>query len=41
MKMFDDVGKRIIEILEETGDITILSVQTFFYTVRGNFAFSQ
>jgi phospholipid/cholesterol/gamma-HCH transport system permease protein len=35
--MFDDLGKRIVEALEETGEITILSAQTLFYTFKGNF----
>lgn len=35
--MFDDLGKRIIEALEETGEITILSAQTLLYSLKGNF----
>lgn len=37
--MFDDIGRRIVELLEEIGDITILSMQTLFYSARGNFSF--
>jgi len=39
--MFDDLGERIIVVLEEIGDITILSVQTIFYALRGTFNFSD
>jgi phospholipid/cholesterol/gamma-HCH transport system permease protein len=35
--MFDDLYKRINDTLEEIGDITILSVQTLFYSLKGNF----
>jgi phospholipid/cholesterol/gamma-HCH transport system permease protein len=41
MNMFGDLGKRINEVLEEVGDITILSVQTLFYAFRGNFSFND
>jgi len=36
--MFNDVEKRAVEFLEETGDITILFFQTLFYSVKGNFS---
>ena len=35
--MFDNIGQRIIDTLEEIGDITILSFQTLFYSLKGNF----
>jgi phospholipid/cholesterol/gamma-HCH transport system permease protein len=35
--MFNDLEKRVIAFLEEIGDITILSVQTLFYSLKGNF----
>jgi phospholipid/cholesterol/gamma-HCH transport system permease protein len=35
--MFDDIGGRIIFVLEEIGDITILFAQTLFYSFKGNF----
>ena len=37
MKMFDNIGKWIINALEETGNITILSLQTLLYSFRGIF----
>ena len=37
--MFDDIGKKFIEMLEEIGDITILFVQTLLYSLRGTFSF--
>jgi phospholipid/cholesterol/gamma-HCH transport system permease protein len=37
--MFDDLGKWIIGVLEEIGDITILFMQTILYTLRGTFSF--
>jgi phospholipid/cholesterol/gamma-HCH transport system permease protein len=37
--MFDDIGKKMIDMLEEIGDITILSAQTLLYSLRGNFSF--
>jgi len=39
--MIDDIGKWIIGTLEEVGDITILSAQTLFYSVRGTFKFKD
>jgi phospholipid/cholesterol/gamma-HCH transport system permease protein len=36
--MLDDIGARINATLEEIGDITILSFQTFFYILKGNFS---
>lgn len=35
--MIDDFIKRFIDTLEEIGDITILSIQTLFYSIKGNF----
>ena len=35
--MYNDIEKRFIEFLEEIGDITILSAQTLFYSLKGNF----
>ena len=37
MNIFDDIGKLIINALEETGNITILSLQTLLYSFRGIF----
>lgn len=37
MSMFDDIGKWIINALEEMGAITILSLQTILYSFRGIF----
>lgn len=35
--MVDNIITRIIDTLEEIGEITILSAQTLFYTFKGNF----
>ena len=36
--MFEDIGKKIIDTLEEIGEITLLSFQTLFYSLKGNFS---
>lgn len=36
--MIDNLMERMVQILEEIGDISILSVQTVVYTFRGNFS---
>ncbi len=36
--MIDNFGNRLINFLEETGDITILFFQTLFFSLRGNFS---
>ena len=36
--MVDDLGKWILGVLEETGEITILAMQTVLYTLRGTFS---
>lgn len=39
--MLEDFTKNIISMLEELGDITILSLQTLLYTFRGNFSWKD
>jgi len=39
--MIDDLGRKLLEFLEETGDVTILSVQTIFYAFKGNFHYKD
>lgn len=36
--MFDDLGKRTVEALEEVGDISLLTLQTLYYALKGNFS---
>ena len=39
--MIDNLGQKMMEILEETGDVTILTIQTVFYAFRGNFHYKD
>lgn len=34
--MFEDLGQKILNILEEIGDISLLTLQTISYTLKGN-----
>jgi phospholipid/cholesterol/gamma-HCH transport system permease protein len=36
--MFDEFNKKIVEGLEEVGEITLLSLQTLYYALKGNFS---
>lgn len=39
--MVNDVKSGLVAVLEEVGDVTILSIQTLFYSFKGNFTFRE